>query len=240
MFFFNIMIIFILLLICFLPYEVLVILCELLLLTMQTIFYWFFTSFKTINVTVIEFFGIKRSVNLNTLNDIIFETDQINFIKKVEKPKSDDFFEQYDFSELFQHFIEFFYIYQWFLLPIVLYFILIYVLHGILGLYSAYVDYFQKNPDHFESPRAFVPAIFIFYLLIFIFFSLIYFMVFIYLIYNFLNDILLNEFYFFIKFIFFVFYICKFNFLNFIMFIILYFLFCLLLIFFLFFIKIFY
>lgn len=181
MFFFNIMIIFILLLICFLPYEVLVILCELLLLIMQTIFYWFFTSFKTINVTVIEFFGIKRSVNLNTLNDIIFETDQINFIKKVEKPKSDDFFEQYDFSELFQHFIEFFYIYQWFLLPIVLYFILIYVLHGILGLYSAYVDYFQKNPDHFESPRAFVPAIFIFYLLIFIFFSLIYFFCFLYL-----------------------------------------------------------
>src|SRR3990167_7896619 len=174
MFFFNIMIIFILLLICFLPYEVLVILCELLLLTMQTIFYWFFTSFKTINVTVIEFFGIKRSVNLNTLNDIIFETDQINFIKKVEKPKSDDFFEQYDFIELF-------YIYQWFLLPIVLYFILIYVLHGILGLYSAYVDYFQKNPDHFESPRAFVPAIFIFYLLIFIFFSLIYFFCFLYL-----------------------------------------------------------
>jgi succinate dehydrogenase hydrophobic anchor subunit len=184
MFFLNILIISILLLICFLPYEGLVILCELLLLTMQTIFYWILTLLNTIiaNFNIIEFLGIKKSVNLNTLNDINFEIDQINtFIKKVEKPMSDDFFDRYDFSELFQHFLEFFYIYRWFLLPIVLYFLLIYVLHGILGLYSAYVDYFQKNPDHFESPRAFVPAIFIFYLLIFIFFALIYFFCFLYL-----------------------------------------------------------
>lgn len=163
-----------------LPFEVLVILCELLLLIMQTIFYWFLNILSTINF--FECFGIKKSVNLNTLNDISFETNQINtFMKKVEMPKSDDFFEQYDFSDLFEQLLEFFYIYKWFLLPIVLYFILIYVLHCILGLYSAYVDYFQKNPDHFQSPRAFFPAIFFFYLLIFIFFSLIYFFFLLYL-----------------------------------------------------------
>jgi hypothetical protein len=163
--------------VCTLPLEVPVILVKLLLLNMQISFYW------VLNLSnFIEYFGIKKSSDLNTKLDLTFENTLVDtFIKKVEKPKSNDFFEQYDFSSLFEYLIEFIYIYKWFLLPICLYFILIYILHGVLGLYSAYVDYFQKNPDHFQSIRAILPAIFIFYFLIFVFFSVIYFFLFLYL-----------------------------------------------------------
>ncbi len=164
-------------LICVLPFEGLVILVKLLLLNMQIFFYWI------LNINnFIEYFGIKKSVTLNTSIDIDFQNNSLDmFMKKIEKPKSNDFLDQYDFSELLEELIEFIYIYKWFLLPIVLYFVFIYTLHGILGLYSAYVDYFQKNPDHFQSIRAIFPAIFIFYFIIFIFFSLIYFFFILYL-----------------------------------------------------------
>jgi hypothetical protein len=174
---FSNIIFFYFLLIYVLPFEGIVIFFKLLLLNMQTFFYW------VLNVSnLIEYFGIKKSVNLNTTIDINFENNSIDmFIKKIEKPKSNDFFEQYDFINLFEQLIEFIYVYKWFLLPIFLYFVLIYILHCVLGLYSAYVDYFQKNPDHFQSIRAVFPAIFIFYFLIFVFFALIYFFIILYL-----------------------------------------------------------
>jgi hypothetical protein len=164
-----------------------VIFFKLLLLNMQIFFYWIFTNIymfvKHINIMdYMWFFGVKKSTNLNT--DLYFDLDEnpVNlWIQKVENPKSDEFFDQYDFSKLIEQFFEFFFIYKWFLLPICLYLFLLYILHAILGLYSAYVDYFQKNPDHFDSMRAILPAIFIFYLIIFIFFALILFFCLLYL-----------------------------------------------------------
>jgi hypothetical protein len=129
-------------------------------------------------------FGNTRSENLNTHLIIEFEyTDESFFYKKKINSNSDTIFDQYDFTILFNYFIEFIYIYKWFLLPLILYIIIIYLLHTLLGLYSVYVDYFQKNPSHIDSYRAAIPAVFIFYLLLFIFTSLIFFFFNLYLIY---------------------------------------------------------
>ena len=104
-----------------------------------------------------------------------------SLIKKIDEPKSDFIGDQYDIRGLVEQFMEYFYVYKWFLLPICLYLMVIYILHSIFGLYSAYVDYYQKNPDHIESIRALLPALFIFYFIIFIFFALIYFCLLLYL-----------------------------------------------------------
>lgn len=70
------------------------------------------------------------------------------------KPESDEninidetpnnFISEADLNFLLELVLEFFYIGKWILLPICLYFSFIYILHAILGLYSVYVDYFQK------------------------------------------------------------------------------------------------
>ena len=130
----------------------------------------------------LKYFGIEKSLNLNSL-DIIYFNDQMDtsLIKKIDEPKSDFIGDQYDIRGLVEQFMEYFYVYKWFLLPICLYLMVIYILHSIFGLYSAYVDYYQKNPDHIESIRALLPALFIFYFIIFIFFALIYFCLLLYL-----------------------------------------------------------
>ena len=108
-------------------------------------------------------FSIKETI-VNILNDILPSNKiEVDFLK--------------DESDLVEQLIELLAIYKWFLLPICLYFFIIYILHGLLGIYSAYVDYFQKNPEHFQSFRAILPAIFIFYFLIFIFFVLIFYFI---------------------------------------------------------------
>ena len=168
----------VLLLICILPSEVLVILVKLLLLNMQicfsSVYYIFHNDNKLISYFLEYFCGVKKSTNVNTLIDINFESNKINIF--VENPKSSDFVDQFDFSILIERIIEFFLVYNWLFLPIILYFLIIYFLHAFLGLYSAYVDYFQKNPDHLTSMRAFLPAVFIFYFIIFIIFvGIIYF-----------------------------------------------------------------
>lgn len=176
----------------YLPFWGIVILVQLLFL-MQIIYSWFRGYFLYMVVrereddfseSFFKYFLIERNPNLLVDDPYPDEPDEysIDFlIKTVEKPKSDDFFEQYEITELLETFVDFIYIYQWFLLPICIYFSLIYILHGILGLYSVYVDYFQKNPDHVESIRAIVIAAFVFYLLLFIFCSIIYFFCFLYL-----------------------------------------------------------
>lgn len=124
----------------------------------------------------LKYFGIEKSLNLNSL-DIIYFNDQMDtsLIKKIDEPKSDFIGDQYDIRGLVEQFMEYFYVYKWFLLPICLYLMVIYILHSIFGLYSAYVDYYQKNPDHFSSARGFIPALFILFLFLFSFFSIFFF-----------------------------------------------------------------
>jgi hypothetical protein len=112
----------------------------------------------------------------------------IFLFKKIESNENinsdeipNDWISESDLNFLLEIVIEFFYIGKWILLPICLYFSFIYMLHAILGLYSVYVDYFQKNPDHSSAIRAFLPAMFIFYLILFIFSSLIFFSLSLYL-----------------------------------------------------------
>lgn len=134
--------------------------------------------------------GAERLSN-NNVKDNGFEN--INFEKKniinstfVEKSErcSDSFIDQFDFTYLLVDFIpEFYLIYIWIFFFFLFFFALIYMIHAILGLYSVYVDYFQKNPDHVDSFRGFIPMLFIVYFLIFIFFALFYFGCLVYLSY---------------------------------------------------------
>lgn len=146
-----------------------VIFIKLLLLNMQIIFYSFFNIFMSqINCV----FGFEKINNLNSnyLNENTLNED-IYFIKKNEASDSNSFFDQYDYTGLMDFFMEFIYIYKWFMLPFILFIGFIYMCHGLFGLYSAYVDYFQKNPDHINSYRAFIPAFSIFLFFVFILFA---------------------------------------------------------------------
>ena len=157
---------------------------NLLLLNMQINF-----NFKCVlnsiklNSSLLGFFGVEHVYNndlknheLDTIcNDYLNDEDEkIIFIKESDR-SSDLFIDQFDFTYLFEMFPDFFSIYIWLFFILVFYCSIIYIFHGILGLYSVYVDYFQKNPSHIDSYRAAIPAVFIFYLLLFIFTSLIFF-----------------------------------------------------------------
>jgi hypothetical protein len=160
-----------LVLICILPFEVSVILFKLLLLNMQIVLYWFhyfFSKNNRIITSFLEYFGVKQSSDVHTpIIEINFKDEEINLI--VKNTNSTDIIDQFNFSFVADKIMELFCSYDyWFFLPICLYLFIIYFLHALLGLYSAYVDYFQKNPDHFQSMRGFLPSVFIFYFLIFI------------------------------------------------------------------------
>lgn len=157
---------------------------NLLLLNMQINF-----SFKYIlnsiklNSSLLGFFGVEQVYNNNLksnelesiCNDYLNNEDErIIFIKESDR-SSELFIDQFDFTYLFEIFPEFCSIYIWLFFVLVFYCIIVYIFHSILGLYSVYVDYFQKNPDHVESFRGFLPMFFIFYFLIFVFFGFFYF-----------------------------------------------------------------
>jgi hypothetical protein len=157
---------------------------SLLLLNMQINF-----SFKSVlnsiklNSSLLGFFGVEHVYNNNLkneelkaiCNDYLNDYDEkIIFIKETDR-SSDLFIDQFDFTYLFEIFTEFSSIYIWLFFLLIFYCIIIYILHSILGLYSVYVDYFQKNPDHVESFRGFLPMLFIFYFFIFVFFGFFYF-----------------------------------------------------------------
>lgn len=178
----------------------LVILLKLLLLIMQTNFncYYSYISFIlswlksfTLYSKLCELFlpiiPTLKPKNIKVKDEFFLDMAKYDFsepfFKKVEKPNSDSFFDQYDYSNLLYFYFDFIDIYFWYFFPIILYIFLIYFLHGMLGLYSAYVDYFQKNPDHVESLRGVLPALFIFYFLIFIIVALFFFFLNLYLIY---------------------------------------------------------
>jgi hypothetical protein len=134
-------------------------------------------------------FDLYKWLLLNIIIPIMLVVVSIIFLfKKIESNENinsdeipNDWISESDLNFLLEIVIEFFYIGKWILLPICLYFSFIYMLHAILGLYSVYVDYFQKNPDHSSAIRAFLPAMFIFYLILFIFSSLIFFSLSLYL-----------------------------------------------------------
>lgn len=157
---------------------------KLLLLNMQVKFYSFFVILK--NKLDVKF-GFEKSINSNDTYDLNenFFNDSIdafkNLVKKNEFSNSDSFIDRYDYTGLLEFVMEFFFIYKWFMLPFILFIGFIYTCHGLFGLYSAYVDYFQKNPDHINSYRAFIPAFSIFLFFIFIFFSLIFYLFILYL-----------------------------------------------------------
>jgi hypothetical protein len=143
----------------------LVIYDKLLLLNMEIIFnicVVFFNSFNMNNF--INNINIMN-INITFIDDKWFseETDSNNIKEFYELNSS--WFESFNYIDIINNFFCSFYI--WFLIPLFLCIVLIYFLHSIGGLYSAYVDYFQKNPDHFNSYRAFIPAFFFFFFLIF-------------------------------------------------------------------------
>ena len=114
----------------------------------------------------------------------LYDDDDLENDDESEKKSLFDDLEALLDSENFDDFIETFFNYStYFFLPIIIYIFGIYILHGLGGFYSVYVDYFQKNPSHIDSYRAAIPAVFIFYLLLFIFTSLIFFFFNLYLIY---------------------------------------------------------
>jgi hypothetical protein len=166
-----------LVLICILPFEVTVILFKLLLLNMQIIISWFHSFFSKNNEIIVfflEYCGVKKASFDNTANTTSFIIDSNLIIKEnqiinCENLLSNDTFDEFNFIVGYNKIIDLFFSFDyWFFLPICLYLFIIYFLHALLGLYSAYVDYFQKNPDHLDSMRAFLPAVFIFYFIIFI------------------------------------------------------------------------
>lgn len=67
--------------------------------------------------------------------------------------------------------------YIWIFMPFLLGSLFAYILHTIAGFYSAYIDYYQKNIDHFNSSRGFIPAFFIFFLFLFSFLSIFFFII---------------------------------------------------------------
>jgi hypothetical protein len=147
-------------------------------LNMQIFLHWCFEIYTVIYITFTDIldntiaflkkFGLTKAPEVN--GNIIFDETN-NMIKP----------EDYIFSFLFETVIEISYIAKWILFPIFLYFSFIYMLHAILGLYSVYVDYFQKNPLHMSTLRALLPGMFIFYLIMFIFSSLFFFALILYL-----------------------------------------------------------
>lgn len=165
----------------------LVIELKLFLLIMQIFFYClmtyiirpFLSLFNSSGIGIKETPGLN--LNSNFYSEIIENSEP--FLKEIDNPESDSFFDKYDFSNIYNSYFDYIDFYFWILLPIILYFFLIYFLHGMFGLYSAYVDYFQKNPNHVDSMRGFLPALFIFYFLIFIIFSIFFFSISLYLIY---------------------------------------------------------
>lgn len=168
-----------------------VIFYKLLLLIMQIYFYCYFpflTPFLPLILSLrdnILSLGTEETPGLN-LNEEIYSNfidSSEPFVKEIENPESDSFFDKYDYSNLINFYFDYINIYVWILLPIILYFLLIFFLHGLLGLYSAYVDYFQKNPNHVSTMRGFLPALFIFYFLLFVIISFFLFLYSLYLIY---------------------------------------------------------
>lgn len=180
-----------------------VIFYKLLLLIMQTIFYfncWYYFPFikpfllflsPYININIQQ--GIIEIPSLISypkpiLSEFLELFDKLNFSKEsaIKKNYNLDlelFTNQYDLNNLINDYFEFIIVYIWVFFPIILYIGLIYFLHGLLGLYSAYVDYFQKNSDQVKTLRGALPALFIFYFLIFIIFVLLFFFFNLYLIY---------------------------------------------------------
>ena len=156
---------------------------KLTLLTMQIIFYCIMTYI--IPFISLYLLGIKETPGLNLNSNFYSEIIENSepFLKEIDNPESDSFFDKYDFSNIYNSYFDYIDFYFWILLPIILYFFLIYFLHGMFGLYSAYVDYFQKNPNHVSTMRGFLPALFIFYFLFFIIISFFFFLYSLYLIY---------------------------------------------------------
>jgi len=145
----------------------LVIYDKLLLLNMEIIFNTFAFSFN-IN-EFINNFNIMSS-NISFIDNKWFLNENgYNNIEELDKV----WYESFNFIDIINCF--FYSFYTWLFIPLLLCIGLIYFLHSIGGLYSAYVDYFQKNPDHFNSFRAFIPAFFFFFFLVFSVFSLIVF-----------------------------------------------------------------
>lgn len=164
------------------------------LLIMQIFFSCFF--FNTI-VSIINFFpGLKKFIEFETIKSVLIidfnfkgielkDYDIIlNFLENESNNDTNNIgntlikrnsFNEYNFNNLIDFFYDFINVYIWFFFPFLIVIILLYSIHGLLGLYSAYIDYFQKNMDHVNSYRAFIPILFIFLLIIFIFFSLIFF-----------------------------------------------------------------
>ena len=109
----------------------------------------------------------KKEEEANNLYDDDDDDDLENDDESEKKSLFDDLEALLD-SENFDDFIETFFNYStYFFLPIIIYIFGIYILHGLGGFYSVYVDYFQKNPDHFNSPRGFIPSMCFFFLMIF-------------------------------------------------------------------------
>jgi hypothetical protein len=146
---------------------------KLFLLNMQVFFYYLTDIFMS---QINHKFGFEQVNNLNSnyLNENPLN-DDIYFIKKDENPDSDSILDQYDYTGLMEFFMEFIFVYKWFMLPFVLFIALLHISHGLFGLYSAYVDYFQKNPDHIDSYRAFIPVFSISLFFVFVFFGLFFF-----------------------------------------------------------------
>lgn len=143
---------------------------------MNDSFFWFITE---IIVTIVHLYILHFLNQIQSFYDLgnflcYIKNNIINILNDFLNSKKIELTFFNEDSDLLQQFLEFLVIAKWFLLPICLYFLILYIFHALLGLYSAYVDYFQKNPDHLQSFRGILPAIFIFYFLIFIFFALIF------------------------------------------------------------------
>ena len=152
----------------------LVIYNKLLLLNMEIIFNIGFNYIHDLLINLnfqIKYFNIMNNNIIFLDEQFFFDSD--NSINNNEFKINENWYESVDWIDLI---INFFYsVYAWVFMPLLLCIILVYILHSIGGLYSAYVDYYQKNPDHFNSSRGFIPAFFIFFLFLFTFFSIIFF-----------------------------------------------------------------
>ena len=147
-------------------------------------------KFSKINVGFekIEFKDNSNAIFETLLNDnerknsVIIEF--IEFIKKKDFEGLWNYIiNECDFDKILVFYIEFKYYHFWMILPFMLLLGYIFALHAFFGLYSVYVDYFQKNPDHFYSYRGFIPALCIFVYLCFLILSLIFFFSSTYLLY---------------------------------------------------------
>lgn len=146
------------------------------LLNMQTFFYSWFkqTTFNTVILENIDF-GNKRSEDLidGSENYIAYISFNKENDSKILKNMSDDIenndiiFDTFtdlvngDTSQTIMNFSSF-----WVLFPILFILGSIVFLHAIFGLYSVYVDYFQKNDFHIGFMTPFLP-IYGFYVIVF-------------------------------------------------------------------------